>query len=162
MLSRGQSLGHQMDRDTTKFGDRRENGQPSQHRDDRGSTLPTTPHRAEVIVKMLVTPSRVGVAAKQVNLPNCVAVLRKGPPHVMVDSAIAHRIIRAHTPGRDPGRSTGTNGAMGKTERTKVRENDFLNKKWSSAVSLPSFAFFVNTLHRVVSRRPAWRVFWGK
>ena len=87
MLSRGQSLGNQMDRDTTKFGDRRENGQPSQDRaDDRGSTLPTMPNRAEVIVKILVTPSRVGAAAKQVNLPNCVAVIRKGPPHVMVDS----------------------------------------------------------------------------
>ena len=78
--------------------------------------------------KTLIILCRVLATAKKVNPPNCVAVIEKGPPNVIVDSVDVHRILRPRVLGRDPGRCSGMIGAMGNTERTKIRKHDFSEK----------------------------------
>ena len=102
-----------------------------------------TSNRVLVVVQMLMIPSLAAAPVKEVNQSNCVAGIEEGTPRVMADSARVRRTIRHRILGRDPGRSSGAIGAMGNTERAKIRRNNFSEKR-SSAVSLTNFAFFAN------------------
>ena len=76
-----------------------------------------------VTVNMLIIPSRVAATVDSENPPKCMAVIEKGPPHVMAESVIVHRIPRPHVPGRDPRRTGGTIGATDIIERAKTQDN---------------------------------------
>ena len=81
--------------------------------------------RVAVIVNMLIPLSCVAVTVKKVDPPKCVAATEEGPPHAAADTGIVLRVLRNPIVGRDPGRCSGTTGAMGTPETEKIRKNDF-------------------------------------